>query len=348
MSTDPQSAAQPGPPAEGGTDDTTGTVGPAAPDGTAPGPTAPDRTASPVAPARGRAGSSLLARVLTIAYALVITPIATGLLSYGGSGWLQYVMVNWSAISLGDFFSSPAAVPVVLGLVIGLLLLLSVVATGFASSAGLLAVGVMSLVSITLAVVPSLLFPLYGALPSQEFFAVADGFVVGLPLVLHVLIGGLGLALVLARSRPEPHLALSMIGIPVVPIVLLAGLGLAVAGLARGTGTAVMTLQPAIDPLAIVLVAAGSLLIVLAAAATGWSPYALVIPALLLVAVSLMLLAPGGYGVLGPLWSTRTGATASRFLYVGGGLSAALVMLFHVVVLSVVRTRARRRLPTAL
>src|SRR5690606_34922317 len=52
------------------------------------------------------------------------------------------------------FLSTPAAAPIVLGLVVGLLLLLSVVATGFASAAGLLAVGAMSLVSIVLAAVP--------------------------------------------------------------------------------------------------------------------------------------------------------------------------------------------------
>src|SRR5690606_8873444 len=106
-----------------------------------------------VAPTR-RAGSRVLAHLLTAAYALVVTPIATGLLAYGGSRWVQYVMVNWSTISLGDFLSTPAAAPIVLGLVVGLLLLLSVVATGFASAAGLLAVGAMSLVSIVLAAVP--------------------------------------------------------------------------------------------------------------------------------------------------------------------------------------------------
>lgn len=312
-------------------------------DGTA-GTTGGAASVDVVAPTRRRVGSSLIARLLTVVYALVVTPIATGLLSYGGSRWMQYVMVNWSTISLGDFLSSPVAAPIVVGSTVGMLLLLSVVATGFASAAGMLTVGVMSLVSIVLAVVPSLLFPVYGALPSMQLVAVADGFVLGLPLVLHVLIGGLGLGLVLARRRPQSPLALSMAGIPVVPLVLLAGMALGLAGLGRGTGTAVMTLQPTIDPLAIVLVAVGSLLTALAAATTGWSPYALVIPALLLVAVSLALLSPDGQGLLAPLWSTRTGSTAARFLNIGGGLAAALVMLFHVVVLTVVRTRARRRL----
>lgn len=303
-------------------------------------------TAAVVAPTR-RAGSRVLARLLTVAYALVVTPIATGLLAYGGSRWVQYVMANWSTISLGDFLSTPAAAPIVLGLVVGLLLLLSVVATGFASAAGLLAVGAMSLVSIVLAAVPPLLFEVYGALPSMDLVAVADGFVFGLPLILHVLIGGLGLALALARRRPEPRLALSMAGIPLVPIALLAGMALALAGLARGSGTAIMTLQPTLAPLATILVVVGSLLTALAAAATGWSPYSLVIPALLLVAVSLTLLSPDGYGLLAPLWSTRTGSTAVRFLTVGGGFAVALVMLFHVVVLSAVRMRARRRLRVA-
>src|SRR5699024_12633394 len=45
-------------------------------------------------PAPGRAGSGALARLFTVLYALVVTPVATGLIVYGGMPWQQYLLMR--------------------------------------------------------------------------------------------------------------------------------------------------------------------------------------------------------------------------------------------------------------
>ena len=123
MSTDPQ-------PAEQGTGTSSGAggrpdEGSAAADGHRPA------AARPVAAAPG---SGLVARLLTVVYARVVPPIATGLLAYGGTGWLQYTMTHgYVGGSPRDLLGNPVGVRILLGVVLGLLLLASVVAPGIVS-----------------------------------------------------------------------------------------------------------------------------------------------------------------------------------------------------------------------
>lgn len=292
--------------------------------------------------ASAAAGSGTVARVLTILYALVITPIATGLLAYGGSSWRQVLMAYGN---VGDVLTraleSPMGMRIIVGVGLGLLLLATVVATGIASSAGLLAAGALGLVSVAISAVPSLVFPLYEHRPSALPLEVLDGFVYGLPLVLHVLIGGLGLALMMARRRPGAPLAVSLLGLLLIPVLLLLAAVLLSRGLGIGMLTAVRILS-AQEPLTtLLLIVLGSILLVGAAAASRWSPYALIAPAIALVLATLVVAAPTLVPLPPSIWSSPSGQAMISFLIPGGGFAAAVVLLVHTVVLAIVRSRAR-------
>lgn len=299
--------------------------------------------APPAAAVRMR-GSGLVARLLTVVYALIVTPIATGLLSYGGSGWLQYFMTRrFMDSSPVELLGTPMGSRILLGVGLGLLLLASVVATGIASSAGLLAVGVLGLVSIVLSIVPALMLEVYmtaaEVIPPQFL----DGMVYGLPLILHPLMGGLGLGLLVARRRPDPHVAASVAGLVVVPLMLLLGAGLLFRGVAEGAAFAMRMFRLDVQPMVVVLVLAGALLVTLGGAASRWSPYALIVPALVTLVASLAMMSSDVLSLISGLWNSPTASSAVSFLLVGGGLAAAVVMLVHTVVLAIVRHRARRQ-----
>lgn len=293
---------------------------------------------------RPRTGSGPVARLLTVLYALVITPIATALIAYGGGGWMRIVqMRGYVADPLADLLTSRAGVQVIVGLGLGLLLLASVVATGIASSAGLLVVGVMGLFSLVVAAVPSLLFSLYGAVPDSVPLEILDGFAYGLPLVLHSVIGGLGLALAVARRRPDPHVIVSLAGLVVVPVLLLLGASLVFGGLGHGALMAVRMFDTRISPLVVALLILGALLLWLGAAASRWSPYALLLPVIVLLGASLAFVVPA-VPLPSGIWSDPTSMAAASFLLTGGGVAAAVILLVHTVVLAIVRHRSRRRL----
>src|SRR5699024_9671690 len=163
-------------------------------------------------PAPGRAGSGALARLFTVLYALIVTPVATGLIVYGGMPWQQYLLMRATGLEeLLQFLLSPSGLP----------LLGSVVATGLASSAGLLSVSLLSLLPLSLSIVPQLLISLFEVLPEVLRPASYGIFAQGVALVLYPVLGGMGLALVIARRRPRPHLAVSLPGVVALPVMLL-------------------------------------------------------------------------------------------------------------------------------
>lgn len=310
-----------------------------------PDPRPADEGTGPAAP---RTGSGLLARLLTVAYALLVAPVATGLLAYGGSAWYRIIMTRgYLDSSMLEALAGPMGVQIIGGIGLGLVLLASVVATGIASSAGLLAVGVLGLLSLVLSAVPGLLFQVYRIAPSVIPPEALDGLAYGLPLVLHTVMGGLGMALVLARRRPDPSLAVSLAGLLVVPAVLLLGGGLQLGGIGHGLALAMRTFNTEVSLLAVALILAGSLLLWLGAAASRWSPYALVIPALALLVATVPLAIPHLIPPPPGIWSSPASASAASFLMLGGGIAAATVLLVHTAVLAIVRRRARSRLRAA-
>lgn len=302
------------------------------------------RPAGAAAP-RPRTGSGFVARLLTVMYALVITPIATGLISYGGSGWLQLVASRgYLDSSLADLLVGPLGVRILAGLGGGGLLLASVALTGIASSAGLLGVGVIGLGSLAVSAMPGLLLEIYGAIPEVVPMQVLDGFAYGLPLVLHTVMGGLGLGLVITRRRPDPHLAASLLGLVAVPLVLLVGALLVGGGIGHGVLVAMRTFDSRFSPLTALLVVLGALLLGLGATASRWSPYSLVVPALVLLVGTVAASMSGTLPLVAQAWSSPTAFSALAFLLLGGGVVLAVILLVHTAVLAVVRRRARRRL----
>ncbi|MGP9603549.1 hypothetical protein ACT3SY_12125 [Brachybacterium sp. AOP42-E1-35] len=294
--------------------------------------------------ARPRHGSGLVARILTIVYALVVAPIATGLLAHGGSTLVRFAMSRgYVDASLGELLAGPAGARVFLGAGLGILLLASIVATGVVSSAGLLAVGVLGLLSVAISAVPELAFQIYQHRPPMVPQEALDGIVYGLPLLLHPLIGGLGLALVIARRRPDPHLVVSLLGVIVVPLGLLLASLMLLRGHADGVRMAMVSFYTETQLTTVVLVVLGALLLGIAAAASRWSPYALVIPAIVLLLVSAGIYFSAVELIPPAVWSDPAGQAGMQFLFIGGGFAVAVVMLVHTAVLAIVRARSRHR-----
>lgn len=203
--------------------------------------------------------------------------------------------------------------------------------------------GLLGLVSVVIGAAPGLLLHAYGLLDGIVPIAVLDAMVYGLPLVLHPLIGGLGVALAIARRRPDPHPAAAVVGLLLIPLLLAIATVVLFLGVAQGMETAMIRFDTSVRPLAAVLTVAGSALLCLAAVGVRWSPYALVLPAIALLATSALLVVPGGVAIVGPLWSRPGARSLLSFLGVGGGLGAAVVLLVATLVLAGVRRGARRR-----
>lgn len=323
-------------------------------DGAAPRPAAgyPARasgTTSPTAPAPLRAGSGILARVLTVLYALVVTPLAVGLVMYGGQPWQQFMLTRGAdGPGLIDFLSSPNGASTLIALVGGLLLLVSVVATGLASAAGLLSVSVLCVFPLSLSVVPQLMTWLYENMPAV-LRAIGPGlYGQGLPLVLYPVMGGLGLALVIARRRPRSHPAISLPGLVLVPVMMLIGAWLIMYGYAVVLRTFNITFgTEAVPAPAMLALVVGMVVLWLSVGAAGASPYALVLPALVLLALSAGFLMPGFFSMLPGVMFSPTGSTALAVLALGAGPAVGIVLLAHTAVQFAVSSRARRRLQAA-
>ena len=298
-------------------------------------------------PAPGRAGSGALARLFTMLYALVVTPVATGLIVYGGMPWQQHLLMRAAGLEeLLQFLLSPSGLPALLAMAGGLLLLLvSVVATGLASSAGLLGISLLGLLPLSLSAVPQVLTSLYEVLPEVLRPASYGIFAQGVALVLYPVLGGMGLALVIARRRPRPHLAVSLPGVVALPVMLLLGAWLTMYGYAMVMRSFSMTFGAEAAPApALLALVAGMVLLWLGIGAAGGSPYALVLPALVLLVFSAGFLVPGFFSMLPALMFSQTGGVLMSVVATGTGAAIGIAMLVHTAVQRTVSSRARRRL----
>ena len=297
-------------------------------------------------PAPGRAGSGALARLFTVLYALIVTPVATGLIVYGGMPWQQYLLMRATGLEeLLQFLLSPSGLPSLLALAGGLLLLVSVVATGLASSAGLLSVSLLGLLPLSLSIVPQLLISLFEVLPEVLRPASYGIFAQGVALVLYPVLGGMGLALVIARRRPRPHLAVSLPGVVALPVVLLLGAWLTMYGYAMVMRTFSITFGAEAAPVpALLALGAGMVLLWLGVGAAGGSPYALVLPALVLLVFSAGFLLPDFFSMLPAFLFSQTGGVLMSVVATGTGAAVGLAMLAHTAVQRTVSSRARSRL----
>ncbi|GAA1234905.1 hypothetical protein GCM10009588_10500 [Microbacterium phyllosphaerae] len=276
----------------------------------------------------------MTARLITIVIALVLTPIALILLSLGG----QTVTLTFFAYGFdGDF--APLVGPLLLQ-TLGLVLLVLVVLTGIWSSAGLIAVGLLSVAPLIVAVFPVTLSWLIRIAPREW----GDGLIYGVPLVVLTALGTMGLVLALVRRDPRPKgAALSVIGIIAASVLLAGGAWAIVWGIGDGVLFALQRFQFDIRPGASLAVFAGILLVVAGIAVTRWSPFALTLPAVVLLAASIMLVAAPDvvFPMLLQLPRGMNTVLPTLLLYGGGAAAGVLYLAFTAVLL---RVRAHSRL----
>lgn len=282
--------------------------------------------------------STPLARVITIVIAVILAPIATGILAAGGSQWRivasQYGVAVFDLGRLGG--------PVLLQ-ALGILLLAGVVVTGIWSSGGLIAAGILTLVPLACAVFPALLFDLYRLpLPS----AWIDGIAFGIPLFVFPALGAMGIVLALVRRRPARNSAGSaVVGLIASPVLLLAGAWVLAWGIQHSLSLAILRFIMAPTPEGLAgtgAVLAGVLLIGAGVVLTRWSTFALVLPAVVLLVASLLALQPGMLSLLAWPSSTEVWPAMLNQLLLGTGTAVAILYLVFTGALLVVRARAGR------
>ena len=280
--------------------------------------------------------SRTVSRLITVAIAVVITPIAVGLLASGGTTWLMtYFQYGGARDGFGTLL-----MPTLLQ-ALGNLLLLAVVLTGIWSSAGLLAVGVLALVPLAFALFPALLLEAYRALGPVLPPEWIGGLTYGIPLVLFPALGAMGVVLANVRRHPErTATALSLVGLVAAPILLVAGIWLLSWGIARGQFTALQQMRFDFLPDAAAAVLVGVLLSAAGVLIARWSTFALVLPAVGLLVLSLLVLFPDAvFSMLGRI--PMIGRTMPQLLILGVGTAVALIYLAFTVVVLRVRARAR-------
>ncbi|MDR2998669.1 MAG: hypothetical protein LBU78_11195 [Microbacterium sp.] len=282
--------------------------------------------------------SSTTARIVTGLIGLLVTPVAIGLVFFGGLIWLQRLGALSQDMPPADLLT----VRVLLQL-LGLLLLAGVVVTGIWSSAGLIAAGVLSLVPIAAALFPAVLLEIYRAAPSAIRPAV-DALTYGHALLLLVAMGAGGIALALARRAPAGgEGGIGVLGLVLAPLLLALSAWLLPTGLASGQLEFLRTYRTEPQLLSILAVLAGVALLVTAVLLTRWSSWALILPAALLllgtvptmVPEMLRMLPRDLYTIVVPL------------LVTGGGVAMAVVFVVHAFVIAKVRRSAAPAAPDA-
>ncbi|MEV7799130.1 hypothetical protein AB0O14_08585 [Microbacterium foliorum] len=283
--------------------------------------------------------STMTARLITSAIALVLTPIALILLSLGGQ------TMNLTLFAYGfDGEFGPLIGPLLLQ-TLGVVLLVVVVLTGVWSSAGLIVVGAFMIAPLIAAFFPVTLTWIYRVAPREW----VDGLVYGLPLVILAALGAMGLVLALIRRDPRPKGgALSAIGVVVAPLLLAAGAWAITWGIAEGVLFALQRFQFDLRPDAASATIVGTLLVIVGITVSRWSPFALVLPGVaLLVGSVVMIAAPRvAFDLLVALPRSMNTLVPSLLLY-GGGAAAGLMYLTFTAVLLRVRAQSRLTDPRA-
>ncbi|MBB5833217.1 hypothetical protein [Brachybacterium aquaticum] len=314
---------------------------------------APQRTYEPAPattpiPVRPRHGSSWLARLITAVYALLVTPLGLVLLGYGADGWFPVARMPADLrTSATAFLGTPEGVQATVLLGIGALLLVSVVVTGLASSAGLMLVSLLAVGAIALSAMPMLLIDGMRMLPGLFPMEVTTLVYTALPQLLLPLMGGFGVALCVARRRPAAGAAPALLGLVALPVLLLLGAGMLLYGHSENAVLSMVTFTAQTTPLLAGLVIAGAVVLWVTAALTRFSPWAMLLPALVLLGATAALFVPGLLTSIPWIWQSYTGSIVVYFLITGGGLAVAAVMLVHTLVLAAVRAGSRRRIRKA-
>lgn len=283
--------------------------------------------------------SATVARVVTVLIAVVITPIALVLLWFGGRGWIaamEDARASGTGIDLMEVLG-----PLALQL-LAVILLVGVVATGVWSSSGLFALSVLGVIALVLSVVPAALSALSGVGATVVPLSWLAATLSGLSLVLYPAMGAMGWVLYDARHRPASRGAtLTAVGVVVVPLLVFLGGGVIAWGAGYAQLRAAQLFEITFQPAVAIAMVVGVALLVASVALSRWSPWALMIPAVALLAISIVLAFPRLHAtVVGALPLEVVGPT-SEFFLLGGGVAAAAIAFAFTFVL---RTR---RQPTA-
>lgn len=275
--------------------------------------------------------STLAARLITIAVAIVLTPVALTLLSAGGQ------IVNVVFFSFGRPDLGALGGPLLLQ-ALGVVLLILVLLSGVWSSAGLLAAGVLSVAPLVFALFPSILFALYRVVPREW----VDGLVYGVPLLVLPVLGAMGLVLFLVRRRARVGgTALSVVGLLAAPLLLAAAAWSISWGIAEGTLRAMQQLDLEFRPAPALAVLGGVVLLVAGVLVSRWSPFALLVPAVVLLASSVLLIsAPEVFFPALRDLPRGINTVLPTLLLFGAGATTALLYLAFTAVLLRVRSRA--------
>src|SRR5699024_1240543 len=139
--------------------------------------------------------------------------------------------------------------------------------------------------------------------------------------------------------------AVSLPGVVALPVMLLLGAWLTMYGYAMVMRSFSMTFGAEAAPApALLALVAGMVLLWLGIGAAGGSPYALVLPALVLLVFSAGFLVPGFFSMLPALMFSQTGGVLMWVVATATGAAIGIAMLVHTAVQRTVSSRARRRL----
>lgn len=281
--------------------------------------------------------SSTFARLTAILLAIIVTPIGTALLGSGGSAWR--VEMEEARASEAGFDIVATLGPAGLQL-LGIVLLAGVVLTGLWSSSGLLAVGVLGIIALVLSVMPAVQMEVVRVvtlvIPVTWYASIATG----LPPVLYAVMGAMGVVLYGSRRRPASRgTASAVVGLILAPLLLFLGGGTIAWGLGSGQIRAAQAFEYAFDPVVAIAVIIGFIVIVAAVGLTRWSPWALVIPAVALLAISIAMAFPQPHAFVVGSLPFEVMAPTSMFFVLGGGAAVAVISLAFTPVLLKVRRR---------
>lgn len=281
----------------------------------------------------------MTARVITALIALVISPIALGLLASGGLQWRFLTMAYGAGLDIDGLLVAGIQIAV------GILLLIGIVVTGIWSSAGLLTAGALALVPLVLTLAPALMMGLYRLFSSILPREWLDGLLTGIPLLILPVLGGLGLALMMLRRHPGPvSLGSAIAGLIGVPLLLALG-GWALAfGISTVFRVVVQQFRFETPPLAVLAILGGTALVVAALFAVRWSPYALAVTGLVLVAMNAVLLTAGPRAIIPAvqILGREPAEMTMQWMYAWVLLAIGLIYLSFTLTAAVVRRRRQR------
>lgn len=239
----------------------------------------------------------------------------------------------WEAYMRFDLANERVADGLLLQL-LGAVLVVIAVLTGRWSPFGLLVLGLTALVALVLSAFPLVLFSVVPQIP-VSFAAWYQAIVVGAPQIVGGVVGATGIVLLTRRRRhapAQPRRAGSavghVVGILVAPLLFLGGLLLLLRGLDSAGKPHLALAGIVTDPLWMLALFSGFVLIVAAVLCAHWSPFSLVLPALATLVLTLLVFLPE---LILPLSAHLP--TAIPFFVFGGLLTASALGAGTVVIL---------------